>query len=280
MTFKKLALVSAIAIAPMASYAVESLDDAALSQTTGQDGIVLELDLAVSTNTLVHDKDGLSGLSSAPGYSFDGAIIIEGMGVTANDVIVSIDAGSNDTTAGNPVLNVRVDLSTGVTLTTGAIRVGNSNRDNGAWGASTQTNTIVNSTTLTMGATTLDVQLGAIEPQGAGYPNGAMVVLDAAITGGVSLAGVGISDLSSGGEIGSSTMTMIDNAGAGDLTVDMAINVTGAGLVIDIVQLGSATGMDVQIVDQYLGSAGAGILGDIEMQGLDLSGTQITIHGK
>lgn len=274
MTFKKLALVSAIAIAPMASYAVESLDDAALSQTTGQDGIVLELDLAVSTNTLVHDKDGLSGLSSAPGYSFDGAIVIEGMGVTANDVIVSIDAGSNDTSAGNPVLNVRVNLSTGVSLTTGAIRVGNSNRDNAAWGTSTQTNTIVSSTTLTMGATTLDVQLGATEPQGA------MVVLDAAITGGVTLAGLGISDLSSLGEIGSSTLHMEDNAGTGDLTVDMDINVSGAGLVIDINQLGSATGMDVQIVDQYLGSVGAGIIGDIEMQGLDLAGTQITIHGK
>lgn len=274
MTFKKLALASAIAIAPMASYAVESLDDAALSQTTGQDGIVLELDLAVATNTLVHDKDGLSGVASAAAYSFDGAIVITGMAVTANDVIVSIDAGSDDTTAGNPVLNVNVNLSTGVTLTTGSVGVANSNRDNAAWGVSGTTTTFVNSTTLTMGATSLDIQLGATEPQGA------MVVLDAAITGGISLAGVGITDVSSGGTIGSSTMTMVDNGGA-DLTVDMDINVTTAGLVIDINQLGDVVnGMDVRIVDQYLGTTTAGILGDIEMQGLNLAGTQIVIHGK
>lgn len=275
MTFKKLALVSAIAIAPMASYAVESLDDAALSETTGQDGIVLELDLAVATNTIVHDKDGLSGLTSAPGYSsFDGAIVINGMAVTANNVIVSLDAGDSADSAVNPVLNIRVDLTGGVSLTTGSIHVANSNRDNaGTWGVTGSTTTLINSSTLTLGATTLDVQLGVTEPQGA------MVVLDAAITGGVSLSGMGITDISSGGTIGSSTMTIVDNLGT-DLTVDMDINVTAAGLVIDINQLGSATGMDVQIVDQYLGSVGAGILGDIEMQGLDLAGTQITIHGK
>ena len=37
--------------------------------------------------------------------------------------------------------------------------------------------------------------------------------------------------------------------------------------------------MDVQIVDQYLGNP-ALIVGDVEMQGLNLSGTAITISGK
>jgi len=111
-----------------------------------------------------------------------------------------------------------------------------------------------------------------------------MIAINATVTGGVTLNGFGITDATGGstltaGTIGATSLTILDNGGT-DLTVDIGIDVDAAGLEIDINQLGSATGMDVRIVDQYLGSTSAGIIGDVEIQGLDLAGTLITISGK
>lgn len=274
MTFKKLALVSAIAIAPMASFAVESLDDATLSATTGQDGISIGLDLAVTTNTIVHDKDGFTTPTGT--YTSDGAIVITGMSVAANGVQVTIDAGDSDVTTSHtaPVLNVNVNLTGGVTLQTGSIAVANSNRDDGTWGVATGAVTVMNNMTVSVGATALNIQLGNEE-------QGAMIRVDANITGGLTIGGMGITDAGgaiSGGTLGSTSMTMVD-AGGTDLNVDADIDISAAGLVISINELGTLVGgMDVHIVDQYIGNA-ASIIGDIEMQGLNLAGTQITISG-
>lgn len=274
MTFKKLALASAIALVPMATYAVETLDDAALSETTGQDGIELVVNtLNLATDTLIHDTDGfVDGAGST--YTSAGAIFIDDMSIVSSNVTIAIDAGDNNatTSATAPALNVNVNLANGITITTGAIRVANSNRDDGSWGYTGATATIVNSATLTLGATQLDVQLGN-EPQGD------MISFNANITGGITMSGVGLTDVNSGGTIGSSTMTLVDSVGGTDLAVDIDINVTIAGLVVDINTLGNG-GMDVRIVDQYLGTTTAGIIGDIEMQGLNLAGTQVTISGK
>lgn len=275
MTFKKIALVTAIACAPMSAFAVESLDDAALSATTGQDGIEMGLTLSVSTNTLIHDNDGIDA-GFATSYGSAGAIVIEGLAINAGGVTVQIDAGDQDDTTSltAPVLNVNVALANTFTISTGTISVANSNRDDaGAWGA-VGYNTIMNSMDIVIGATDLNIQLGATEPQGA------MIAIDAVITGGLSLNGFGVNDINSGGTLGSSTMTILDNGGAGDLTVDVGVDIAATGLTIDINQLGVGTGIDIRIVDQYLGSTAAGIIGDVEVQGLVLDGTLITVSGK
>ena len=274
MTFKKLALAAAIATVPMASFAVESLDDATLSAATGQDGLAINLDLAVTTNTLIHDKDGIDAAYQAS-YGSAGAIVISNMAINATGVIVEIDAGDDSSTTSltAPVLNVNVNLSNGLTLETGTIGVGNSNRDDGAWGAVGTVN-IMNNMTISVGATSLNIQLGN-EPQGA------MIRINAAISGGLTMNNMGITDASvGGGTLGSASMTLIDTGGGPDLSVDADINITATGLQIDVNQLGTLVGgMDVQIVDQYLGNP-ALIVGDVEMQGLNLAGTVITISGK
>ena len=274
MTFKKLALAAAIATVPMASFAVESLDDATLSAATGQDGLAINLDLAVTTNTLIHDKDGIDAAYQAS-YGSAGAIVISNMAINATGVIVEIDAGDDSSTTSltAPVLNVNVNLSNGLTLETGTIGVGNSNRDDGAWGAVGTVN-IKNNITISVGATSLNIQLGN-EPQGA------MIRINAAISGGLTMNNMGITDASvGGGTLGSASMTLIDTGGGPDLSVDADINITATGLQIDVNQLGTLVGgMDVQIVDQYLGNP-ALIVGDVEMQGLNLAGTVITISGK
>jgi len=281
MTFKKLALVTAIACAPAATFAVEALDDADLAATSGQDGIEIDLNLNVTTNAIVHDNDGIDA-SFAASYGAAGAIVITGMSINTSGVHVEIDAGdangTADGTATAPVLNVNVELTNSITLSTGSIGVANSNRDDtgNPWGYNNNT-VLINNSTLTIGATDLNIQLGASGL--AAEPQGNMIRFDASITSGLTISGMGINDITSGGTIGSSSMTLIDTGGT-DLTVDLGIDVSSAGLVIDINQLGSGSGIDVRIVDQYLGTTTAGTLGDVEIQGLDLAGTLVTISGK
>lgn len=278
MTFKKLALVTAIACAPAVTFAVESLDDADLASMSGQDGIEIDLNLNVQTDAIVHDTDGIDA-SYAASYGSAGAIVISGMAIVANGVHVEIDAGDNQvaSTGGAPVLNVNVDLTAGATLTTGSISVANSNRDDvgNPWGYG-NASALLSSSTVTIGATDLNIQLGAAEPQGN------MILVQADITSGLTISGFSLNDVTSLGSIGASTITLLNNDPLGldtDLSVDVGIDVSAAGLTIDINALGSATGMDVRIVDQYLGTAGDNI-GDVEIQGLNLANTLVTISGK
>jgi len=69
MTFKKLALVTAIASAPFSAFAAESLDDSILGSVTGQDGIAISLGLDVTTNAIIHDTDGIDNVSTT--HSFE-----------------------------------------------------------------------------------------------------------------------------------------------------------------------------------------------------------------
>ena len=55
--FRKLALVSAIATLPATGFAMQAMDDAALSGVTGQDGISIGLGLDQTMNILIDDTE-------------------------------------------------------------------------------------------------------------------------------------------------------------------------------------------------------------------------------
>ncbi|MFZ5722987.1 MAG: DUF6160 family protein [Pseudomonadota bacterium] len=277
MTFKKLALASAIAMVPAVGFSVESLDDAGLSDVTGQDGIEIDIATAapISANIYIHDQSGL-----APGgvgaYSFDGAIVIESFSF-AGAINIDIDAGDNAAgPAGAPVLQINVSIPS-ATIITGNIRVANSQRDEAGsgWGIGTTTGVLLSTMTITMAGLTLNIQLGN-EPQGN------MIAVASSITGGLSVNNMAINDAGgvvTGGAIGMANMTVTDNGGA-NLSIDVGIDASTAGLVIDVNQLGSATGMDLRIENQYLGTTTAGLIGDVAVVGLNLNGSTITISGK
>lgn len=278
MTFKKLALVTAIAAAPMSAFAVENLDDSMLSGVTGQDGIAINLALDVTTDVVIHDTDGIDNVSTT--YSFDGAIVMSGVNITtgAGGLNVEIDAGDTAASSGaGPVLNVYVGIPANTTIATGDLTVANSNRDASAWGFTDETAVIVSSAVITLGAANLNIQLGN-EAQGN------MIRMDTTISGGIQIANSALNDVGgsiSGGSIGSGNMTIIDNGGA-NLTADIGIDVDATnGLVITLNQLGdAATGFDVRIERQYLGTTLLGYIGDVEMIGVDLNGSVISLSGK
>jgi hypothetical protein len=266
--FTKLALVSAIAAMPMSGFAMEALDDSTLSAVTGQDGIRIVMGTDISADIVIHDKDGLTGGA----YNGAGAIILDGFGLTlgGGSVTVDIDAGSQ--AAGNAVLNIAVTTPANMTLALGNLQVAASNGASGTgnWGIDGNATTIANLGSLTLGATSLNIQLGA-EPQGN------MIATSATITGGISLANFSLNDVNSGGAISMTNLSILNNGGT-DLNVVAGINATAGGLVINVTQFGDATnGADLRITDLVLGGGAA--VGDIEIQRLDLTGS-ITISGK
>lgn len=290
MGFKKIALVTAIAAAPLSAFAMEDMTDDAMSAVTGQDGIQMNLGLGaagIALDIFIHDKDGLAGLAgSTSTYSFDGAIVIENMAIGVGPsptISIAIDAGDSAATTTLPVLNINVGLPAALTIGTGAIRVANSQRDEGTpgWSVGTMSSTIMNAMTIILGGTTLNIQLGN-EAQTGASAGSDMAVLAATVTGGISISGFRVNDATGAGDggIGASTMTIIDNGGT-DLTLRLDINASDAGLGVTLAQVGHATnGMDIRIVDQYLGTTTNSKIGDITISGLNLNGATLTINGK
>ena len=266
--FKKLALVTAMAALPMSGFAMEALDDATMSGITGQDGLTVTINVPTSTlDILIHDADGFNGASLSGAA---GAIVIEDMSLTtgAGGIVLNIDADGNGT---DPVLNVGVVIGSGTVIHTGNISVDTSTgMGNGI--SANQSATILSDMTITLGQVNLNIQLGAAEAQGS------MIAMNTVITGGINIANFALADASSAETISVANIALFDTGGT-DLTVaDVTVDVEAAGLVIALNSVGdAANGVGMQLTGVKLGSAPA--IGNIEILGLNLSGTTITVAG-
>lgn len=298
MSFKKLALVSAMFAATSGAFAMEAMDEEALSAATGQDGITVAITLpaaGITMTQIIHDLDGHVGNANS------GAIVIGDPAdptnavaggpapmsiVNTGAITLTIDADGGDATptaAGQTgaYLNIGVAISGTTTIHTGDLSVADSGGNIATRGSgfgtvtAAGTATILKDMTITLGAVDMNIQLGA-EPQGA------MIKLNTAITGGLDIANMELSD-AGGTQTGGSIFIAnqhLEDAGAGTgLTVAADVDVTATGLRVALATFGSATGVDAQITGVRLGDAAAATLGDIEIMGLNLSGTAITISG-
>lgn len=286
--FPQLALVSAIAVSGSA-FAMEALNDATLSNTTGQDGITIAIkppvknfDAKINTTTgttsnyfaltggfagvididsvRIHDKDGYNGSGDA------GAIVLDNFSLAGSaPIIVKIDADGN---AGLPVLNVNVELPQTLVIRTGDISVASSA---GIGAAVTNQTKILDSMDIQLGAATLNIQLGN-EIQGA------MIQVAGSIDGGLVINNFKLNDANSGGSIGIDSLTLIDTAGTA-LTLASDIDVVAGGLQITST---AATKLDVRMQDVRLGDFSVtppASIGDVELIGIDTAGTVLTISG-
>ncbi len=350
--FTKLALVSSMAISANAM-AMQSMDDAALSAATGQDGINIGIGISKIeiAKVLVHDNDGLnyansSWVGAAPtsgqaGFggvngtgtpavtgTRAGAIVIKGNGISGNvnetngivistnaaallpshnlaDIVIDTEAGAG---GGNTAfLNVAAKVS-GLNIAIGEIGVSASNAMPTASATSirrgaaeaTNYNKILSGLTLKTGQMTANVQLGAA-------PQGAMIKLNTTMIGGLEIANLGIYDSSTigtahynaagtivtstlAGEIRLDSIKLADANGT-NLTVNADVSVVGestAGANNGYLKISAMnTASDIYIAGVHLGSATAGSIGDIEVQGLNVyngaagttPGAIITISG-
>ena len=281
MEFKKLALAAAVAALPATGFSMEAMEDSALSGVTGQDGISIGLNTTLSAELRVHDTDGFA--DPAGNTSNDrldsAALIFEDFAITAIDGVsaaeidLKIDAGTD---AGNdPTLNINVDLANGIEVNMGDLDVADSGRTTGStigagWTVGTSVGTdrvdsVISLGSLELGAgTSLNIQLGN-EAQGD------MIAIDTTISDGISISGFAINDADSGGGI-SQDVSIVDNGGS-DLTVQTGINVDTDSLNIGLDGIGNAGGMDVRLANVNIGDGSVGNVGDIELVGLQLSGS-------
>ncbi|MBO9530716.1 MAG: protein FilA [Acinetobacter oleivorans] len=279
--FTKLALVSSLAISANAM-AMQSMDDAALSAATGQDGINIGIALGsggISIDKLyIHDNDGLNPTTGITGAAATaGAIAISGVTVkqvdkTANLLDLKID--SVGASAGNGAfLNVAASVGA-VDIHVGSIGVGTSgtlNQTTAVRGITETTATeIISGLDLSLGAISANVQLGAT-------PQGAMIKVNSSLQGGLTLSNLGINDAAGGGKIVLDKV-MVRGAGntTGNLDVNADISVVPTGLKI---QNNSTQGMNVYAQGVHLGAAGNASIGDLEIQGLNVGTSTITISG-
>ena len=322
--FTKLALVSSMAISANAM-AMQSMDDAALSAATGQDGINIGIGISKIEieKVLIHDNDGLGGTATNAG-----AIVIQANGTgatTANGIVITapmlnattVDNSrallshnladlTIDTDAGTGTngafLNVAAAVS-GLDIYIGEIGVSGSNavgstvrRGNDA----ANYNKILSGLTIKTGIMNANIQLGAA-------PQGAMIVLNTTMQGGLEIKDLGIVDSSTktgtadgtagnraAGQIYLDSIRVSD-ANATNLTVNAAVSVVGKedtnnGYLRIVTGSGATTPKtDMYIKGVHLGSQTAGSIGDVEVQGMQtyfspaqgqyVPGAIITIRG-
>ncbi len=310
MSFKKLALVTAMFAATSGAYAMEAMDEESLAATTGQDGITVGITVPnLTLSQRIHDRDGYDPTNTVAdtiGGIEDGALVIDNMVVNTNggEIVLKIDSdGGAGGTA--PFLNVNVAIPTGTVIQTGDISVASS--DNvadasggvGTWGISNQSATIMDSQTITLGATSLNIQLGNeaqtyawdVNNDGTvavGETKTAMILVSTTMTGGLTVGtvaggvysgGVTLNDANSGGSVRIGRMALRDNGGANLSVGSVGINVANNGVVIDVASIGGVTGLYQSMERVALGAAGSPSLGDIEVLGLQLNGTSIRISG-
>ncbi|WP_420001936.1 DUF6160 family protein [Acinetobacter sp. LF10] len=325
--FTKLALVSSMAISANAM-AMQSMDDAALSAATGQDGINIGIGISKIEidKVLIHDNDGLTN-TTLGGTSTAGAIVIQGngTGLTATkgvvitapmlnattvdntralashnlaDLTIDTDAGTGTNGA---FLNVAAAVS-GLDIYIGEIGVSGSNAASTTvrrGNDTTNYNAILSGLTIKTGKMDANIQLGAA-------PQGAMIVLNTTMQGGLEIKNLGIVDSSTKQGTGDGTATnraagqiylesiKVADANAANLTVNAAVSVVGKedtnnGYLRIITGSGATTPKtDMYIKGVHLGSQAAASIGDVEVQGLqtyyfngtaNVQGSMITISG-
>ncbi len=305
--FTKLALVSAVAVSSNAM-AMQAMDDAALSATTGQDGISLGIGISKVDIAKVHvfDGDGLKGgydIVAADGTKTAGTAAVGA--ITLNNVVLSAphkDDGTGkqvldtarmlatgnladltidtDGGAGKPFLNVAAAVS-GLDIDLGKIEVNDAAGTAGAYTVGTNSAEILSGLSLKTGKMTANIQLG-------NTPQGAMIKLAGSMTGGLEIKDLAIKDASigGGGYIVLGGIKIKDTVG-NDLALDADVAVTKQGIAItamkgstDIyitkVVLGGGTGFVPKSISStgvvtpaVAGSGvGSGSIGDVAISGM------------
>lgn len=285
--FSRLILASAIAMSS-AAFAMESMDESALSETTGQDGVTVEITPGtLAFSTVIHDGNGWTGATSAGaivigdplagGVLTKTSVAVGGGGAIKLDIDATGDIDSGAATT--PAVRVAVSVTgTGLVIHTGDISVAKSNGLGVAVGTPTK---FMNDMTISIGAGSLmNMYLGG-ESVTLADSGKHMIELNTSLSGGLSIANFALIDgggSQTGGSIQASNIKMVDVTGGTNLAVDASVDVVATGLLATVNSLGTG-GANIQVTGLKLGSAAATAIGNVDVIGLNLAGTTLKIYG-
>lgn len=254
----------------------------------------------------VNQNNGI--VISAPVIAAGGAYDQTRMLATGHLADLSIDSDAGAGTGNTAFINIAAKVS-GLDIAIGEIGVTASNAAPAA-GATTirrggndaNYNAILSGLTLKTGKMDANIQVGA-------SPQGAMIMLDTTMIGGLEITNLGILDNST--KLGTGAGTTAANRAAGeihigsikvasanstDLAVDAKVSVYGKtdtnnGYLQIVAGTKNTAGTDIYVSGVKLGSSAASSIGDIEVQGLktyynptgafnnNVTGTAITVSG-
>lgn len=250
--FTKLVLATSVAFSANVM-AMQAMDDASLSETTGQDGLTIGIGISkiAIEKLFIHDNDGLApkGVANEAGFggtSTAGAIVIRGKTDTAPDaaaladpttathgVVIGANYDNNgayllasrnladlvidsDAGAGNPFINVAAQVS-GLDIKVGRIGVtasGTDDPDSIRRGGAGVVNDIISGFDVKTGVINANIQLGAA-------PQGAMIKMNSVMVGGLEIKNLGILDNSSKNKaVGLVGTTPVTTREAGEIFVE------------------------------------------------------------
>ena len=250
--FTKLVLATSVAFSANAM-AMQAMDDASLSETTGQDGLTIGIGISkiAIEKLFIHDNDGLApkGVANEAGFggtSTAGAIVIRGKTDTAPDaaalanpttathgVVIGANYDNNgdyllasrnladlvidsDAGGGNPFINVAAQVS-GLDIKVGRIGVtasGADDPDSIRRGGAGVVNDIISGFDVKTGVINANIQLGAA-------PQGAMIKMNSVMAGGLEIKNLGILDNSSKNKaVGLVGTTPVTTREAGEIYVE------------------------------------------------------------
>ncbi|WP_441374882.1 putative pilus system protein FilA [Acinetobacter lwoffii] len=250
--FTKLVLATSVAFSANAM-AMQAMDDASLSETTGQDGLTIGIGISkiAIEKLFIHDNDGLApkGVANEAGFggtSTAGAIVIRGKTDTAPDaaalanpttathgVVIGANYDNNgdyllasrnladlvidsDAGGGNPFINVAAQVS-GLDIKVGRIGVtasGVDDPDSIRRGGAGVVNDIISGFDVKTGVINANIQLGAA-------PQGAMIKMNSVMVGGLEIKNLGILDNSSKNKaVGLVGTTPVTTREAGEIYVE------------------------------------------------------------
>ena len=264
-------------------YALEPLDNDALSKASAQDGLTITLqNIAPNARLIWIDNTGVNaseGIIDPAEFGFTnpssaGAVML-GDGTRAGNFRISegttVLTLDSDAGNGSPFVNLNVKLPEDLNIQTGDIFVAERESD----GTYVGTTKIMRDMRIDIGGLEMNVQLGS-------SPQGSMLVAYGTVNDGVKISNIGLIGAEDSGDefgVGISEMKIKDAGISQDLTINgAAVSVTPDGLVLK-----PSTGKEVDVLMQdfklgNLSSADNGI-GDIALKGLRIGNHTITITG-
>lgn len=287
-SFKKLALASAICSAPVAATAMEAIEDEALSEVTGQDGITITAQITLTDmDVAIEDDDGIltggnafSGGITNVAYTNAGVLLLNNLDVSTA-MTVQIDSGGDAGTGAagtNGMLNVFINTTASTVMGIDSVQVTDSNAQgtHNLAGASDVISFAAGTTVTIASGMTVDVELGNEENNFA------------TINGNIGTVAIGAYDTATNNGDGTDDLTIRDASGVGNIYIDYmqitgitlvntTANVTADGMVINTGH--GLTNVGMTMLDVKLGEAGDADIGDIYVSGLNMSGNTITISG-
>jgi len=286
--FKKILLASLVA-ASSSAFAMESLDEEALSDATGQTGVLIGITPpAMSFSVVLHDTDGYTGATDSGaivfGDPYAAVTRLKTQLSFTGEVVMKIDATGDNNGAvagGVPALNVNVAIP-GMTFQTGDIYAADTDATGTLAGmqalSATKSSIILNNMTMTFGSTTLNFELGTAATEN----QGAMLVVNTSMATGFSITGFKLNDANSGGFLGTD-LTIKDNGGAAltlKANVDFISGGASGGMRVSLAQFGHATnGADIRLGSLKFGDATTPVIGNVDIVGLVMNNTVVRVAG-